>query len=511
MSGQNRKDYELEKQHKKGKLHAIERIEALVDEGSFREFGSGIRNQTEAFGLKKGCAAYDGVITGYGSIDGKAVVIYAQDFTVLAGTLGNKHGEKIAHAIRLAIENRCPIIGINDSGGARIQEGVDALAGYGDIFYYNTLASGYIPQISIIAGNCAGGAAYSPGITDFVFMVENISNMYITGPRVVETVLHQKVEPKEFGSAGMHQHKSGVIHFSEKDEKSCYEQVRKLLSLIPHFYGENQINNRAVLQENRDRKILLQESDRISHILPERRAAVYDMGQVVAEIADKDSFLEVEKGFAPNILIGFGRIKGETVGFVANQPQHMGGVLDVDSSVKAARFVRYCDCYDIPVVTLVDVPGFMPGTEQEEKGIIRHGAKLLYAYSESTVPKVTVILRRAYGGAYIAMGSKHIGTDFVYAWPGAEIAVMGEEAAVEILFHRELSQLAGDEKEKRLRELIAHYRSEVMNAGRAVEQGYVDEIISPEETRERISSDLSFLKQKRKVCHVVKKHGNIPL
>ncbi|MGI6069864.1 MAG: acyl-CoA carboxylase subunit beta [Blautia sp.] len=496
--------YQLDKQHKKGKLHAIERILSLVDHGSFREIGSGIRNQSEAFGLKKGCAAYDGVITGYGRIDGRPVVIYAQDFTVLAGTLGYKHGEKIAHAICLAIENRCPLIGINDSGGARIQEGVDALAGYGDIFYYNTLASGYIPQISIIAGNCAGGAAYSPGITDFVFMVENISNMYITGPKVVETVLHQKVSVREFGSAGMHQEKSGVIHFSEKNEEDCYRQVKKLLSLIPHYYGENPTGQMG-FHENTDRHRT------VSELLPKRRTAVYDMRKVIEALADEASFLEVEKGFASNILVGFGRLKGKSVGFVANQPFCMGGVLDVDSSVKAARFVRYCDCFDIPIVTLVDVPGFMPGVQQEERGIIRHGAKLLYAYAESTVSKVTVILRRAYGGAYIAMGSKHIGIDFVYAWPGAEIAVMGEEPAVEILFHKELDGLDKEERQQRFGQLSSQYCNDVMNADRAVEQGYVDEILSPEDTRERIWSDLNFLQNKRKVCHVEKKHGNIPL
>lgn len=494
--------YQLEKQHKKGKLHAIERICALVDEGSFREIGSGIRNQTDAFDLKKGSVPYDGVITGYGTVDGRKVVIYAQDFTVMAGTLGRKHGEKIAGAIRLAIENRCPIIGMNDSGGARIQEGVEALAGYGDIFYYNILASGYIPQISIIAGNCAGGAAYSPGITDFIFMVEDISNMYITGPRVVESVLHQQVSAREFGSAKMHEKKSGVLHFSCKKEEECFEQVRRLLSLIPHYYGEKKKLPHVVSREK---------GEHLEKLLPSNRRAVYDIRNVIGELLDRDSFLEVQAAFAANIVIGFGRLQGRTIGVVANQPYVMGGVLDVDSSVKAARFVRYCDAFEIPILTLVDVPGFMPGTEQEEKGIIRHGAKLLYAYAESTVPKVTVILRRAYGGAYIAMGSKHIGTDFVYAWPQAEIAVMGEEPAVEILYRRELARLSQEEKRQRFQELTGQYRREVMNSSTAVSEGYVDEILEPDETRERICRDLEFLEEKRSMACVRKKHGNIPL
>lgn len=501
------KNYQLEQQHKKGKLHAIERIHALLDKGSFREFGSGICNQSEAFGLKKGTVPYDGVITGYGRIHDKPVVIYAQDFTVMAGTLGKKHGEKIAHAICLAIENRCPIIGINDSGGARIQEGVDALAGYGEIFYYNTLASGYIPQISIIAGNCAGGAAYSPGITDFVFMVEDIGSMYITGPKVVEAVFHQPVSGKDFGSARMHQQKSGAIHFSCANEQSCYEQVRRLLFLIPHAYGES---GSGAAFDGKDLAIE-KESTSIQQILPKRRTSVYDVRKIIEELADEGTFLEVQESFAANLVIGFGKMAGATVGFVANQPFAKGGVLDVDSSVKGARFIRYCDCFEIPVVTLVDVPGFMPGLEQEEQGIIRHGAKLLYAYSQSTVPKITVILRRAYGGAYIAMGSKHIGADFVYAWPGAEIAVMGEEPAVEILFRRELKSLEGQEKKEQLQKRMAQYREKLMNARTAMEQGYVDEILKPQETRERICMDLKFLRNKKRFCQVKKKHGNIPL
>lgn len=509
MERQITEAYQTEKQHRLGKLHAIERICLLLDEGSFRETGSGIRNETEGFGLKKESIPYDGVITGYGTIRGRRVMIYAQDFTVMAGTLGKKHGEKIAAVIRLAIENRCPVIGINDSGGARIQEGVDALAGYGKIFYYNTLASGYIPQISIIAGNCAGGAAYSPGLTDFVFMVEEIGSMYITGPRVIESVFHQKVSKEEFGSAKMHREKSGVIHFSCENEKSCYDEVKQLLSLIPHYYGDD-CGGRTETAEDKA-AVSRKESQEISRILPERREAVYDIKKVICRIADRDSFLEIQKEFAPNIVTGLGRLEGRTVAFVANQPYCMGGVLDVDSSVKAARFIRYCDSFEIPIITLVDVPGFMPGAMQEEKGMIRHGASLLYAYGESTVPKITVIMRKAYGGAYIAMGSKHLGADFVYAWPDAEIAVMGEEPAIEILYRRELSGLSEDEKESRLRELTEQYRREVMNADKAVERGYIDEIILPEETRVRISSDLKFLRQKRSFCSVTKKHGNMPV
>lgn len=491
-----------------GKLFAREKILALVDSGSFREIGKEIKSRIDAFGTEESVWRASGVITGYGTVGGRRVVIYAQDSSVMAGTLGKKQGEKIVHAIRLAIDNRCPLIGILDSGGARIQEGVDALAGYGEVFYYQTLASGYIPQISVIAGNCAGGAAYSPGLTDFVFMVKTTGSMFVTGPRVVETVLHQKVKADEFGGAKMHGKRSGVAQFSCEDEQDCYRQVRELLGMIPHFYGDV---SRGCRSEAKDHTWEEAAAEKIERILPSRKTAVYQMQQVITCLVDQGKFLECGKEFAPSILTGFGKIEGICVGIVANQPYNMGGVLDVDSSVKAARFIRYCDCYDIPVITLVDVPGFMPGESQEERGIIRHGAKLLYAYAESTVPKITVILRRAYGGAYIAMGSRHLGSDFVYAWPDAEIAVMGEEAAVEILCGKKLKLLDEKASREQLRKLTGQYRSQVMNTRTALAQGYVDAILSPSQTRDRICSDLRMLQDKYRRPVVTKKHGNIPL
>lgn len=491
-----------------GKLPVRDKIQMLADPGSFREFGREIKSRIEAFGTEESIWKSSGVITGYGTVGGRRVVIYAQDASVMAGTLGKKQGEKIAHAIRMAIDNRCPLIGIHDSGGARIQEGVDALAGYGEIFYYQTLASGYIPQISVIAGNCAGGAAYSPGLTDFVFMVKATGNMFVTGPRVVETVLHQKVKAEEFGGSKMHGKKSGVVQFSCEDEQSCYCQVRELLGMIPHFYGDVSRNSRT---EEKDSAWEGEAAEKIKEILPSRKTAVYQMQQVISCLVDRGEFLECGKEFASSILTGFGKIEGTCVGIVANQPYNMGGVLDVDSSVKAARFIRYCDCYDIPLVTLVDVPGFMPGESQEERGIIRHGAKLLYAYAESTVPKITVILRRAYGGAYIAMGSRHLGSDFVYAWPDAEIAVMGEEAAVEILCGKKLKRLDEKESREEFRKLTGQYRSQVMNTRTALAQGYVDGILRPSQTREQICSDLRMLREKCRRSVVTKKHGNIPL
>ena len=492
-------------QNGKEKLPARERILALVDPGSFREIGEEIKSRIGGFGTEEDCWRPSGVITGYGTVEGRPVVVYSQDASVMAGTLGKKQGEKIVRAIRMAMENRCPLIGIHDSGGARIQEGVDALAGYGEIFYYQTLASGYIPQISVIAGNCAGGAAYSPGLTDFVFMVKPIGNMHVTGPRVVETVLHQKVAAQEFGGAKMHGRRSGVAQFSCEDEQDCYRQVRKLLSIIPHFYGDNARGKECPAVHEK------KAGEEIEKILPSRKSSVYQMRQVISCLVDQGDFLETGKEFAPSILTGFGKMEGACVGIVANQPYSMGGVLDVDSSVKAARFIRYCDCFDLPVITLVDVPGFMPGQSQEERGIIRHGAKLLYAYAESTVPKITVILRRAYGGAYIAMGSRHLGADFVYAWPGAEIAVMGEEAAVEILCGKKLKKMREEDRREQFLKLSGQYRTEVMNTRAALEQGYVDGILRPSQTRERICGDLRMLRGKMRGDRVRKKHGNIPL
>ncbi len=499
--------YDLEKQHAKGKLHAIERITKLLDPGSFREIQSGVTNLEETFGLKPGQFPYDGVITGYGSVNGKKVFIYSEDFTVIGGTLGKQHGFKIANVIRLAIENRCPIIGINDSGGARIQEGVNALAGYGEIFYYNTLASGYIPQISIIAGNCAGGAVYSPGITDFIFVIDNVSKMFVTGPAVIKTVTNEDITPEALGGAAVHANQSGVAHFHCNNEENCFESVRKLLDTIPHYYGEKVVDDRA-FDDYKSNSVFQYD---MQNIIPEERNKAYDIRDVIGNIADPESFVEVMEEFARNIVVGFGKLKGITVGFIANQPKFAAGALDVDASDKGARFIRYCDAYDIPLITLTDVPGFLPGSDQEKKGIIRHGAKLLYAYSEATTTKLNVILRKAYGGAYIAMCSKHLRADFVYAWPKAEIAVMGAEGAVDIIFARAMKSLSPEEKASFRQEKIDEYNKDFMNAKVAAWQGYIDEVIKPEATRERLYADILLLRNKKRLTSVEKKHGNIPL
>lgn len=491
--------YNLEAQHNKGKLHAIERILLLLDKDSFQEIGSGITNYSpEAFRGKK--FPYDGVITGYGTINGKLVYVYSQDFTVCGGTLGLKHGRKIAHVIELAIKNKCPIIGINDSGGARIQEAVNALAGYGDIFYYNTVASGYIPQISIIAGACAGGAVYSPGITDFIFVIDNVSKMFVTGPDVVKSVTGQVCTAEELGGAEVHATKSGVAHFYHQSEKSCMEQVRDLVTLL------DKEDIWPAKKENSVKKRF----SKIDSILPEESRKIYDVKKVIDELLDKNSFLEVQADFAKNVVVGIGKLGGITVGIIANQPCHMGGVLDCNSSDKAARLIRFCDSQEIPIISLVDVPGFMPGIEQEHQGIIRHGAKLLYAYAEATVPKITVILRKSYGGAYIGMCSKHLKADFVYAWPKAEIAVMGAEGAVKIIFRSTMKGMEPEDKKVFYNEKVAEYNQNYMNSDIAVEEGYVDEIINPADTRERLYKDLFALRNKQEL-KVEKKHGNIPL
>lgn len=499
--------YQLEKQHAKGKLHAIERITSLLDHNSFREIQSGVTNLEETFGIKPGQFPYDGVITGYGSIGGRKVFIYSEDFTVIGGTLGKQHGFKIANVIKLAIKNRCPIIGINDSGGARIQEGVNALAGYGEIFYYNTLASGYIPQISIIAGKCAGGAVYSPGITDFIFVIDNISQMYVTGPKVIKSVTNEDITAEELGGANVHAQRSGVAHFYCKNEQTCYKKVRKLLDTIPQYYGEpkKDMPDFAVYETN---AVFQYE---MNNIIPAERNRAYNIKDVIKLLSDPNSFIEVMRDFAKNIVVGFAKIKGITVGYVANQPNYAAGALDCDASDKGARFIRYCDAYDIPIITLTDVPGFLPGSGQERKGIIRHGAKLLYAYSEATTTKLNVILRKAYGGAYIAMCSKHLRADFVYAWPNAEIAVMGAEGAVDILFAKEMKKLGADECARFRDEKIAEYNKDFMSARVASMQGYVDEVIKPEATRERLYADLLMLSGKKDIVSVEKKHGNIPL
>lgn len=495
--------YNKERQHAKGKLHAIERIEQILDKGTFHEFASQATNHFEDLGMKAASLPYDGVITGSGMVNGSRVFIYSQDFTVMGGTLGKEHGTKIAHTIELAIKSKCPVIGINDSGGARIQEGVNSLAGYGEIFYYNTMASGYIPQISIIAGPCAGGAVYSPGITDFIFAVDGISNMFVTGPKVIKSVTNENITPEQLGGAQVHAKRSGVVHFRSSTEEECYRGVRKLLGMIPQYYGDKKPFR---LEEYEGRNL-----KNIRNILPERMSQAYDVKKVIAELFDKNTFLEVQDEFAPNIVIGYAKLCGMTVGIVANQPAYAAGVLDCDASDKGARFIRYCDAYNIPILTFTDVPGFMPGANQETKGIIRHGAKLLYAYSEATTIKLNVIMRKAYGGAYIAMCSKHLGADFVYAWPGAELAVMGAEAAVEVIYSKDIKKLPKEERADYIKTKAVEYKETCMNVNKAAEHGYVDEVITPEETRERLYSDLVLLRNKSETTVIRKKHGNIPL
>lgn len=493
--------YNLEKQHKKGKLHAIERIHAILDQNSFVEIGAHITSFSKDFGLENKHIPYDGVITGFGTISGKKICIYSQDFTILGGSLGKNHGKKISNIIKLAIKSKCPVIGINDSGGARIQEGVHSLAGYGDIFYYNTQASGYIPQISVIAGPCAGGAVYSPGLTDFVMVIDGISNMFVTGPKVVKSVTNRTVTVQELGGSELHSRKSGVAHFRFPNEAECYVQIRKLLATIPHYYGESTYQTKVSYIEKSQQGI--------TKILPEQSNKAYDMRKVITEIFDHDTFIEIQSEFAPNIIIGFGKISGITSGIVANQPSCLAGVIDSDASDKAARFIRYCDCFEIPLVTFTDVPGFMPSLEQEEKGIIRHGAKLLYAYSEATVPKINIILRKAYGGAYIAMNSKHLGADLVYAWPSAQIAVMGAEGAVGILYSKQIA--VTDDKLEFKEQKVAKYNENFLNPYIAANHGYVDAVIVPENTRKLIFESFQNTMGKEEITNIKKKHGNIPL
>lgn len=502
-------EYNLEKQHAKGKLHAIERINALCDKNTFVEMYSGVRHQCTSFGMDKKDIPYDGVITGFGKINGRKVAVYAQDFTVQGGTLGRMHGKKIAELIDKAIQMRCPVIGVNDSGGARIQEGVDALSGYGDLFYQNVRASGSIPQISIIAGPCAGGAVYSPGITDFIFAVDSISQLFITGPKVVKSVMFMDISAEELGGAQIHAKKSGVVQFRYADEASCYEGVRKLLDYIPHYFGDDNV---AIFADDKSLpKFTFSESKKskkIANILPENSRQCYDMRDVIDCIVDDNSFFETAKEFAINCVTGFAKLEGKSVGIVANNPAGVGGVLDCDASDKIARFVRYCDAFNVPILTLVDVPGFIPGPQEEQKGIIRHGAKMIYAYSEATVPKVSVIIRKAYGGAYIAMCSKHLGADFVYAWDKSEIAVMGAEGAIGILYAKEL---ADPSKATELASKTEQYKTEIMTPKIAGERGYVTEIIAPQDTRSRILASFNFLAQKTATEKPLKKHGNIPL
>lgn len=490
----------IEQQHAKGKLTARERIQLLVDEGTFEELGKFVMHRGRDFGLDKEYYLGDGVVTGYGKVNGRLVYVFSQDFTVFGGSLSETHAEKIVKVMELAMKNGAPIIGLNDSGGARIQEGVVSLGGYADIFYRNTLASGVIPQISAIMGPCAGGAVYSPAITDFIFMVENTSFMFVTGPNVVKTVTHENVTPEELGGASTHSTKSGVTHFSCANEAVCIDQIKKLLSYIPQNC-EDDAPRAAYSATDESRSVL-------NEIIPSNPNQPYDMREVVNGIVDEGSFFEVHKSFAENIIVGFARIAGRSIGIVGNQPASLAGVLDIDASVKGARFVRFCDCFNIPLLVLEDVPGFLPGTDQEWNAIITNGAKLLFAFSEATVPRVTVITRKAYGGAYDVMNSKHIGADLNYAWPTAEIAVMGAKGAAEIIFKKEISEAA--DQTAKLNEKVNEYTAKFANPYRAAHRGYVDEVIYPDQTREKLIRAFEMLENK--VAKLPKKkHDNIPL
>ena len=490
----------IEAQHKKGKLTARERIHFLVDENSFEEIGMLVTHRATDFGIDKEKYLGDGVVTGFGRIDGRLVYVFSQDFTVFGGSLSETHAKKICRIMDPATHNGAPVIGMNDSGGARIQEGVVSLGGYADIFYRNTLASGVIPQISAIMGPCAGGAVYSPAITDFIMMVENSSYMFVTGPNVVKTVTHEEVTSEELGGAMTHATKSGVTHFTCVNEIDCINRLRSLFSYIPQNCEEE--------APRLDYEATNEKREKLNSIIPENPNQPYDIREVIAEVIDKDSFLEVHKDFAENIVVGFARLAGRSIGIVANQPIHLAGVLDIHSSTKAARFVRFCDCFNIPLLVFEDVPGFLPGTDQEWNAIITNGAKLLFAFSEATVPRITVITRKAYGGAYDVMNSKHIGADMNYAWPSAEIAVMGAKGAAEIIFKKEISEAkdseaAWKEKENEYNQLFA-------NPYKAAEHGYIDEVIRPDETRTKLIAAFRMLENKA-VKLPRKKHGNIPL
>lgn len=493
-------DKRIESQHNKGKLTARERIHFLMDEGSFEEIGMLVTHRSTQFGLDKQVILGDGVVTGYGTINGRLTYVFAQDFTVLGGSLAEAHAEKIVKVMELAMKNGAPLIGLNDSGGARIQEGVVSLGGYADIFYRNTLASGVIPQISAIMGPCAGGAVYSPALTDFIMMVENTSYMFVTGPNVVKTVTHEEVTSEELGGAQTHASKSGVTHFTYENEVACINGIKKLLSYIPQNCEEE-----PPLMEYRQSE---EKRPGLNDIIPDNPNTPYDIREVIEGTVDEDSFYEVHRDFAQNIVVGFARIGGRSIGIVANQPAYLAGVLDIDSSTKGARFVRFCDCFNVPLLVFEDVPGFLPGTDQEWNAIITNGAKLLYAFSEATVPRVTVITRKAYGGAYDVMNSKHIGADMNFAWPSAEIAVMGAKGAAEIIFKHEIRN--ADDPAAKHAEKEAEYAEIFANPYRAAARGYIDEVIIPENTRTKLIRAFNML-QNKAASLPKKKHGNIPL
>jgi methylmalonyl-CoA decarboxylase subunit alpha len=488
----------IEKQEAMGKMTARNRIKALLDPNSFQEYDMFAQHEARDFDMAKKVLHGDGVVIGSGTMSGQPVCIFAQDFTVAGGSLGLMHSRKIVKIMDHALKMKVPLIGINDSGGARIQEGVNSLAGYGEIFFRNTLSSGVIPQISVILGPCAGGAVYSPALTDFVFVVENISKMFITGPEVIKTVLGEEISMEDLGGARVHSEITGNAHFFATTENECFDQIKKLLSMIP---------------ANNDRKAIRIKSKppkpdyRIEEIVPDDPSLPYDVRHVVKAVVDDSDFLEIQENWAANLVIGFGRLNGETCGFVCNQPLVLAGVLDVDSSDKAARFIRFCDAFNIPIVTLVDLPGYLPGIDQEHAGVIRHGAKILYAYSEATVPKITIILRKAYGGGYIAMGSRHLRADFVFAWPLAEIAVMGPEGAANIIFRKEIMEAENPDEMRQLK--VKEYKERFANPYVAASKGYIDSVIAPEETRNILLHAIEVSGEKS-ISLPRKKHGIPP-
>ena len=490
----------IKKQHAKGKLTARERVETLLDPHSFVELDRFTLHQCHDFGMEKSRVLGDGVITGYGTIDSRLVYVFAQDFTVFGGSLGEMHAQKICKVMDLAMRTGAPIIGLNDSGGARIQEGVNSLGGYAEIFWRNVMASGVIPQISAVMGPCAGGAVYSPAMTDFILMVDQLSHMFITGPEVIKTVTKEEVTFEELGGARTHSTKSGVAHFSCTDEEDCFFTIKRLLSFIP----QNNMEDPPAIKSSDDPG---REDKELVSIVPDSPEKPYDIKEVITRVVDDRDFLEIHKEYAQNIVVGFARLDGRSVGIVANQPSVLAGVLDITASVKGARFVRFCDSFNIPLVTFVDVPGFLPGTDQEWGGIINHGAQLLYAFCEATVPKLTVITRKAYGGAYDVMNSKHVRADFNVAWPTAEIAVMGPQGAVNIIFRKEVS--TAEDPQKVIGDLVKDYRKKFANPYVAAERGYIDDVIEPQKTRPTLISALKMLENKRQSLPP-KKHGNIP-
>jgi acetyl-CoA carboxylase carboxyltransferase component len=487
-------------QHAKGKKTARERIEALLDKSSFVELDAFVEHRSTDLGMAEVEAPGEGVVIGYGTIDGRTVYVFAQDFTVIGGSLGEMHAAKICKAMDMAVKVGCPCIGINDSGGARIQEGVDALSGYGDIFYRNTLSSGVVPQISVIMGPCAGGAVYSPALTDFVFMTEGTANMFITGPQVIKAVTGEDVSAEDLGGARVHTEVSGVAHFKFKDEDSTLTAVRKLLSYLP----QNNIEDAPLVNSGDDP---FRADPELAGIIPDSSNKPYDVRRVIQRVVDSGDFFEVQPDYAKNMVTCFARLAGRSVGIIANQPAVLAGVLDINASDKASRFIRFCDSFNIPLLTFSDTAGYLPGVGQEHGGVIRHGAKLLYAYSEATVPKMTVILRKAYGGAYIAMCSRHLGADQVFAWPSAEIAVMGPDGAANIIFKKEIEEAADPVAARK--EKIEEYKKNFANPYKAALRGYVDDVIDPSQTRARLCAALSMLLGKRQTLPA-RKHGNIP-